>query len=242
MRSPVDTILRSFINLLFPPVCPLCRSGLVEDRGLCAVCLSGLKRIEGALCTVCGVPFTSQQAGEHTCGECIKRKAPFVKARSAFAYEGTMAEAIRRFKYAGDGALARPLGDLITEALGPFEAERPDLVVPVPLHKKRLRQRGFNQSLVLARRVASTLGARLDYLSLIRTRYTRPQIQLKERERVENVRGAFDITDPSAFKDRTVLLVDDVYTTGATVRECARVIRRAGGEPRVVTLARAVSV
>ena len=116
------------------------------------------------------------------------------------------------------------------------------MVVPVPLHKKRLRHRGFNQSLMLARLAAKKLNKKLDYTTLTRERLTRPQTELKGDERRRNVRGAFEIKKSNLFKGKRVLLVDDVYTTGATITECARVIKRAGGETSVLTLARTARV
>jgi ComF family protein len=113
-----------------------------------------------------------------------------------------------------------------------------DVVIPVPLHKQRLKERGFNQSLLLAREVARVFGLEVDYRSLKRIRPTRPQVDLKPDERKKNVKGAFDVKSPERVRGRRVLLVDDVFTTGATVSECARVLKKAGAEVYVLTLAR----
>ena len=139
--------------------------------------------------------------------------------------------AIHQFKYGRKDHMAKSLGPLLAE----FAAERLSetdsvLVMPVPLHPKRLRERGFNQSLLLARHVTTKLNAELDFLSLRRIRYTQPQTGLKKDERRKNVRKAFGLTDPKGIKGRTVILVDDVATTGNTLNECARTVRRAGAE------------
>ena len=149
-------------------------------------------------------------------------------------------EAIHQFKYAGKSHLAKSLGRLMTAFARIWvDKTNSDLMMPVPLHPKRLRERGFNQSLVLARYAAPLLGAELDFLSLRRIRYTRPQTGLKITERRKNVRRAFEIVDRMAVKGRTILLVDDVATTGNTLNECARMLKRAGSkEVFCLTLAR----
>jgi ComF family protein len=139
--------------------------------------------------------------------------------------------AIHQFKYGGKSYLAKSLGPFLAsvarERLNGIDGL---LVMPVPLHPKRLRERGFNQSLLLARHVASQLGVELDFLSLRRIRYTQPQTGLKKDERRKNVRKAFGLIDPKVVKGRKVILVDDVTTTGNTLNECARILKRAGAE------------
>ena len=137
--------------------------------------------------------------------------------------------AIHELKYGKKSHLAGSLGPLLASCaenwLGPSDGL---LVMPVPLHPQRLRERGFNQSLLLARHVASRIGADLDYLSLRRTRFTRPQTQLTSDERRKNVRRAFGVVGNASLKGRSVLLIDDVATTGSTLNECARALKKAG--------------
>lgn len=235
-------MLGSLLDIIFPPVCPLCEQGLM-DGILCADCRGNIlsRKIKGPICAVCGIPFIAygdvpeMQPGR-LCGRCITEKTPFKEARSAFAYEGAVLKAIHRFKYSGTVTLAGYLGRLASE--GTDFSARPDVVVPVPLHKKRLRKRGFNQSLLLAREVAKKFKADVDYLNLKRVRETDPQINLRIREREDNIKGAFVVKDCAAFRNKTVLLVDDVFTTGATIRECAKTLNGAGAEVYVLTLAR----
>lgn len=239
-----------------------------QCTGLCPGCLSGFREVKGLLCTVCGIPFSSAAAASssasssgrsatgHHCGECAKGGAtiPFSRARSAVYYDGEAADAIMRFKYSWKTELAPVLGRLAslaavattdagsTVAKDNRAVKDKWVVVPVPLHGKRLAERGFNQSLVLARSIARSLSLGLDYRALKRIRHTQPQVELKGTARAINVKGAFAVDDESLLRGRGVLLVDDVYTTGATVKECARVIKKAGaGEVVVATIARAAS-
>jgi competence protein ComFC len=149
---------------------------------------------------------------------------------------------LQKFKYGRKVSLGKPLGRLMARGCQEFlEASQIDLILPVPLHSKRLRWRGFNQSLLLARQVSRMYEAPVDPFLLYRNRETPPQTQLTEEERRKNVRGAFAINAGRTLKDRRVLLVDDVYTSGATVNECSRVLVRAGArEVYVLTLARTV--
>jgi ComF family protein len=144
--------------------------------------------------------------------------------------------AIHELKYAQRSHLADSLGSLLAlfaqTCIGELTGS---LVMPVPLHPKRLRTRGFNQSLLLARGVASKTGAELDFLSLRRTKFTKPQTELSSEERKKNVRKAFEVVKPEVVKKRTILLVDDVATTGSTLNECAKALKRAGAD-RVLCL------
>ena len=148
--------------------------------------------------------------------------------------------AIHQFKYARKSHLANSLGFLLScFARNWLDKADGILIMPVPLHPKKLRERNFNQSLLLARSAAPLLGAELDFLSLRRIKYTQPQTGLKSVERRKNVRGAFEVVKRTVVKGRRILLVDDVTTTGSTLNECARTLRRAGaGEVFCLTLAR----
>jgi len=181
--------------------------------------------ISDGICQICGMPFVSKISSHHTCSNCIKKKPPFSSARSIAVYDGVLLDAIHRFKYNGKTSIAKPLGSIMADRLPPNNY---DIIVPVPLHKKRLKHRGFNQSLLLARKISKRHKIPIDYLNLIRERLTEPQIKLKGKERLKNVKGAFAVRDKSVFKNKNVLIIDDVYTTGATINECARVLKKAG--------------
>jgi ComF family protein len=157
-------------------------------------------------------------------------------------YEGALLKAIHDFKYLGNTALGKTLGKIMAEHDYPdFHIPSFTLIIPVPLHVKRLRERAFNQSLVLARPIAGRFAISLDFTALKRHTYTRPQVSLTRAERQVNVRDAFQVGRPGRIKGERIILVDDVYTTGSTLNECARVLFANGAaEVAVLTLARAV--
>jgi ComF family protein len=231
------SMFKALLDLIYPPRCLVCEDFLQEaatdpvvPNGICAACGLGFVRNDGPKCSICGRPFPNGTMPDHWCEGCL-RKPPFYEAIGApFAYEGTVATAILRFKYGGMGRAAAVLGPLLADfAVTWLMKDAPDpLVMPVPLHPKRLRQRGYNQSLLLARHVAERLSAQLDYISLGRPKHTPPQAGLNRDERRKNMRGAFVLERPQSVKDRTVLLVDDVATTGETLNECARTLKKAG--------------
>lgn len=211
--------------------------------------------ITGGVCTVCGERLFSPYAvagapGESRCGLCRRAEPPFARAAAYGSYESGLRELIHLLKYGGVRPAANVLGRMLAEALATLEPEFPAefvAVVPVPLHRTKLHQRGFNQAELIARAAMKTKGPgdrlRLCAGVLERKRETASQIGLTRHQRRENLRGAFGVAQPEAVKGREVLVVDDVYTTGATVSECARVLRRAGAtKVWVATVARTLKI
>jgi len=189
------------------------------------------------------VPFDPKAQAAPRCADCRGSRRSYALARSAAYYHGPLTQAIWHFKYHGQMVLARPLGEMMVAAISgggaaDLEPETIDVVCPVPLHGARLRERGFNQSDLLAEAVAEGIGKPLRRL-LVRTRPTLPQVDLPAESRATNVRGAFAPDLHEVIQGKRVLLIDDLFTTGATMAECARMLRRAGAEEvRVYTLAR----
>ncbi|KAF0221447.1 MAG: amidophosphoribosyltransferase-like [Geobacteraceae bacterium] len=242
-RSPVP-FFAALIDMLFPPLCHLCKA-FIPDAGdvhLCSGCLENNSRLSSPLCIVCGAPFFTEEGIDHLCSGCSTAPPHFTAARAAMLFEGTVKELIHRFKYDKKVQLRRPLGILAAQGLSTFaSAASPDLVIPVPLHVKRLKERGFNQAVLLGEVLAGHWRLPLSRDNLRRTRWTEPQINLSVAERTSNVRGAFGIKSPCAVKGKRIILVDDVYTTGSTVAECAKTLKQSGAEKVfVVTVARAV--
>lgn len=233
-------MLKAVLDIVFPPVCLLCGARALK-KGFCegCACLIEKERITTPICTVCGIPFTSSRGVDHACGRCVEERPSFTAARSAFVFDGKVLDAIHKLKYGGDTSVAAPLANLVSGSIG---GHCPCAVVPVPLHAGRLRERGFNQSLLIARELSRLTSLPLIYDRLKRTRDTGQQVGLKALERKKNVTGAFTLVEPGLFKGKKVLLVDDVITTGATLNECAKVLKRSGAEVVALTVARAVKL
>lgn len=221
-------LLRRLLNVFFPRTCASCGGDVPADgsHAVCDGCWAALPRWQGLACVVCGLPLPD---GGARCRDCRRRRRAFRFLRSAGVYEGGLQRLVRRFKFGGRQDLSRPLGRLLADrwrdepGLGPV-----DLVLPVPLHWFRERKRGYNQALVLARDFGRKTGLPVRGDVLARERATRPQTDLGRDERRENVEGAFRVRRPEAVKGKTVLLVDDVCTTGATIEACARALKEAG--------------
>ena len=234
----VATVVRAAFDLLFPPLCLVCgQPGAADRPSLCDACWRSIVRLGPPWCALCGRPFwildaagarLDGHAPADLCGACRRHRPAFTYGRSATLYGGAVREALHAFKFSGKTALAAPLGDLLHDACALGLPLAPHLVVPVPLHRGRERERGFNQAALLAGRVARRLGAPVATRVLCRVRSTRAQADLSGVERRTNVRGAFAVRDRAVLAERHVLLVDDVLTTGATVSECARVLIDAG--------------
>ncbi len=238
-------MLRFLLSLLYPPGCLGCQGLLLGKKGpFCPSCSSHVQAITPPLCPCCGTPFASGE--DHLCGRCLTLPPAFRQARAwasyAAAVEETnpLAQALYRFKYARELSIGKELAKLAASHF-PLSPQTYHLILPVPLHLSRLRWRGFNQALILAQALAQRYSLPIDPFSLQRVRATNPQVGLKEEERRKNVRGAFAVVRPEKIAGKGVLLVDDVYTTGATANECARALLAAGASyVDVFTLARAV--
>lgn len=230
-------------QFLLPPQCPCCEKFLEEkQQGICSGCLSEIHWIEPPFCSVCGTPFVSRVIGNHPCGACTTKKKYFTIARALGSYEGSLQEAIHQWKYEGKTSLNPIFGKWMLEGLYRYwDPKFFDLLIPIPLHIERLRSRGFNQALLLVKELSHYTGIPYRMRILQKTKPTIPQVNLSGIERMKEVKGAFHLVRKEELKGRSVLLVDDVYTTGATVNECAKVLL-AGGAERVdvFTLAHAI--
>ncbi|HZQ69985.1 MAG TPA: ComF family protein [Terriglobales bacterium] len=238
---------------LFPADCRLCGTPLTNISRLpvCLECLAAMRPIAGGVCSVCGERLASEHAfsgqyGEPKCGLCLRLDPPFERAAAYGSYSGGLRELIHLLKYEQVRPAANVLGRMLAEVIAgmaPGFAASEVLVVPVPLHVRKLRERGFNQSELIARAACrlKPAGERLVMCpkALERKRETRSQIGLSSHQRRENMRGAFAVTAPDQVYGHEVLLVDDVLTTGTTASECARMLRRAGASKIwVATVAR----
>jgi ComF family protein len=240
----LQSFLHAVLDFLFPPLCHACRTFIPTAGSLhiCPDCREKMTPVSSPLCVLCGIPFVGG-GQDHTCGACATSRRHFDAARAALVYDGVSRDLIHSFKYRNKTHLRRSLALLTVEKLTTFvEARKPDLIIPVPLHRKRLRSRGFNQAVLLGELFSEQWQIPLDRYNLRRIRWTEPQVNLSAHERRGNVRGAFTVNDPAVVTGRRILLVDDVFTTGSTVEECAIVLKGAGAaEVTVVTVARALA-
>jgi ComF family protein len=236
-------ILTGIADVIFPPRCITC-DAIIEEHGplpFCPQCTAGIRSIASPLCPRCGLPYPTPEREDHLCGECLVTRRPFALARAVGLYEDTLMTAIHLFKYRGRIGIGKVLGGIMADfAGGIWDMKVFSVIMPVPLHRKRLRERGFNQAVILARKIAKRFDLPLDFLTLRRELFTAPQVGLGHEERSVNVRGAFTVRRPERAAGKRVLLVDDVYTTGSTLAECAATLLNAGAESvAVLTLARA---
>jgi ComF family protein len=238
--------LSSFIDILYPPRCHICGKFLSYREAkfplsyICSNCLRDMSPIRSPICSICGVPFSANRGDNHLCEDCTRKRPYYELARAPYVYSGKLKGAIQRFKYNSETHLGKPFGGLLLHFIQKmFHKMDEYIIIPVPLHKKKLRERGYNQSLLLAKILSKKLRLKLDYLSFIRIRYTQNQAGLRRIDRRKNVKDAFSVTDVKAIKAKKILLVDDVFTTGFTLNECAKSLKESGAAEIIcVTLAR----
>ena len=236
---------RQLLRFVLPVECLSCGHPLSTDPVpfFCAACWHTIRPLHQPVCARCDQPFVSPAATtytpNHQCRYCQEQPPDFERAWTLFPYLPPLRDAICSFKYRGKLTLARPLAQLMINALP--QGLDADVVIPVPLHPARLRAREFNQSLLLADQLGRHLSRPVSATNLVRTAVTDPQTALSRQARLRNLRHAFTIRRPHDLAERRILLVDDVFTTGTTLNECAKTLRKAGSGPVfALTLARTV--
>ena len=228
-------------DLLFPPVCLSCEQRLESSRPplFCTDCLAQITFLSSPCCSSCGVPFPS--GVDHLCGDCLNQLYAFDFARSLVAYQSPLSSLILSLKFGGHLAGLASLRALTGVSPCATSFSVPDCVLPVPLHVSRLRQRGFNQALVLAKACFPHWQSLIRTDVLIRNRQTVAQSHLTGGKRRTNLCGVFALRSPDAVRGKRILLVDDVFTTGSTVNECSKVLRSGGAiRVEVFTVARSL--
>lgn len=225
------------LDLLLPPQCLACGALVDEPGALCAACWTRIQFIAPPFCACCGLPFELDPGREAVCGDCARSPPSFARARTVMRYDDASKGLILRFKH-GDRTEAAPAFGRWMARAGSILTAEADVIVPVPLHRWRLFTRRYNQAALLAVALGRIANVPVAADALVRRRHTAPQGG-DRISRARNVKGAFAVARPGAIAGRSVLVVDDVFTTGATLSECARVLR-GGGASRVdiVTLAR----
>jgi competence protein ComFC len=238
-----EGIIQAFIDILYPPCCLICHTRIrgAKARGpLCVRCRDKINAIAAPFCAKCGRGVSGAHTREGKCAICLKQHFHFDRAWAGYAYDGVIKEMLHYFKYNHKtnlgGTLAGLMLDFIMEYRLPVGSC--DYIVPIPLSSARLREREFNQAHILASALSGHLKLKLLGNNLERVRNTKSQADLDSIARWKNIRGAFKLKAPNLVKDKTILLIDDVLTTGATASEAAGALKNAGaGGVYVLTLA-----
>jgi len=236
LRKSFETVL----SLFYPPHCAKCGADTAAGIHLCQACAAEARRIEAPFCERCSEPFAGAIDAAFVCPRCGGQPSHFECAVTRYLSKSVVRDFIHRFKYEQQFHLRHPLANWLAETLEDdrIRAHPFDAFVPVPLHAARLRERDFNQAEVLAQLLARRSGIPV-VNAIQRIRYTTTQTRLERHQRMENLRNAFRVRHTASVQSRHLILVDDVFTTGSTVDECARVLRDAGAASvRVVTVAR----
>jgi ComF family protein len=236
--------LRHVVDFALPPRCPACGTIVPEPNLFCLDCWRSLAFLGEPCCARCGLPFEYETGADSECGRCLADPPPFERLRAAVAYGDTARKVALKLKYSGRPGVAETLAHFMARQL-PHCLDENAVLVPVPLHRWRIWKRGYNQAALIASALSRRSGIACELDLLRRTRATPPLRGLGRRERALTVRGVFAVAkeDRPRLKGRHIILVDDVFTSGATAGACARTLRRAGARSvAVLTWARVVRV
>jgi ComF family protein len=226
-------LINGLVDIVYPKTCLACKNKLESasiDNLICAQCWAKIKRNAPPFCHSCGRHLEKSNFTKNVCPSCLKAKLHFDRAFSPCAYTGVIKELIHAFKYNNRDYLGLPLSRLMIEFIREYNLPMGylDFIIPIPLHKTRLREREFNQAQILAKFIAGEFKKEVLSDALLRLRHTKTQTDLETEERLLNVKGSFSVTNNKGIKGKSILLVDDVLTTGATSSEAAYALKGAG--------------
>jgi len=225
---------------LYPTICLLCSSTNTTDMDICSPCLDELPHNHNC-CRICALPLSIHYSDTQICGSCLKQAPPFDSCHAAFSYDYPITNLISSFKFSGKLQNGNLLANLMIKSIETNQLPMPDLILPVPLHRSRLRERGFNQALEIARPLGRHFHIPIDTGSCKRMLATKAQSNLDKKLRQRNIRGAFKLTQK--LRHAHVVILDDVVTTGSTVSELAKLLKLSGvKQVDVWTLARTTSL
>ena len=220
----LSSALKKAGTVIYPKVCLYCNDVGHNEMDLCERCFQNLPWVEYA-CQRCALPLPNSNSS--LCGACANRELYFDYASAPFQFDDFIRDAIYQFKFNQKLNQGKLLAQLLLQHIEGQQLEIPDLIIPVPLHKKRMQQRGYNQALEIARIVSKYIGSELDYKAVYRNRDTSVQMDLPAKQRHKNVKGAFSVKKNSTvFKNKHVCILDDVMTTGNTVNEMAKCLKK----------------
>jgi len=229
-------LMDKLLSSLFPARCVFCQQTVRYDFMVCTDCYQSLPHNKSC-CQRCALPLAEEMSTAVLCGRCIRKPPAFDYAYSPFRYEDDIIGLVHQLKFGEKISYARSIGEMLLQHYS-TSGEKPDCLLPVALHKSRLRQRGFNQSIEISRVLAKRRGIPIEHTAIVRKRSTLAQTGLNAKQRVKNIRGAFRVADELNYKH--VLIIDDVMTTGATVNELAKLLKKNNVERvGVLSIARA---
>ena len=238
-------LINRILKIFLPPRCIKCGAILSDDDGLCPECFNQLNFITAPYCYKCGHPFeevVNKKSQKLLCGRCSKKqKTPFRLNRSALIYDDISKDLILALKFMDKTENAKVLAKWLNIAGKDIWKEGVDILVPIPLHYTRLVKRKYNQSALLAKELSKLCHVPVDYTSVIKHKATKPQVAFSGKERIQNVKGVFSVKHQDKIKGKRVVLIDDVMTTGSTLKECALAIKAAGAKSvDTLTVARVI--
>ncbi len=235
-RELAKPLLEGVLDVVFPPRCSGCGAGVEAAHSLCGECWKRLRFISEPMCHCCGHPFELAVQPHMLCADCLKESPPYVQCRSALFYDEASRHHIIGYKFHDRTALTPLFAEWLARSCETMLPQI-DCIVPVPLHWFRLWRRGYNQAALLAYAVSARTGLPVLPDALLRTRYTTPQNALTRLQRLDNVKGAFHVKSGSEARitGKNILLIDDVITTGATIKASTKALLKAGAERVYVT-------
>jgi ComF family protein len=248
-QNMIEYIKEGLLNFVFPLDCKMCEKPIRESKGysICEDCFKTIELIERPCCIKCGKPLIPtdffKQNREILCLDCKRKKYSFEFSRSTGVYDKVLKKCIHLFKYYGEKKLAKPLGKLMVDSLVKNDEfkKKIDLIIPIPLHRNDLKKRGFNQSVLLGKVVGDYFSIPVGESVLVKKKLTPFQVNLSKKEREKNILRVFSVEKPEEIKGKNILILDDVFTTGSTVEECAKELMKARAKNVfVLTLARTV--
>ena len=226
----IKKVVNKILDVIYPNnyTCIFCGDEIFDNQptSTCATCDCNLPKIKDKVCDRCGEPIKSMA---NYCNRCQSKNMVFYKCRSVFVYENEIANKIRDFKFNNCKYLCNPFAKYL-EQLYKKSKFNCDIIVPVPIHTIRLKQRGFNQSELLANKLGKLIDIQVNTTDLIKIKHTKNQADLNFKQRQENLKDVFQVKNKNAFKNKNVLIVDDVYTTGSTINNCAIELLKAGAK------------
>ena len=244
--SLLSKLFNKIVNFIFPAQCIICKNFIENNDGICFECLNNIDFITNPKCDCCGYPFeiiysdTTDKKKTLLCPNCIKEKPKFHKCVSVVKYNDAAKKIILPFKHADKTNFAKIMGRMMSATVSPF-IDEVDFIMPVPIHLKRMLKRKYNQSSLLSNIISKYTKKPVLYNVLYRAKFKQSQGHLSTNKRKLNVAGAFDVKNKTKIKGKNILIVDDVFTTGATISECADVLLKNGAKKIfVVTFARVV--